>query len=317
MTRSWRTQADRLRAAAWLTAAGLCLLAIGDGAAAQVRETAPLVLELPASTRAAGMGNAYVLSAGDNDALFYHPGLLDTSRGIGASVSFYGAATLVSASGAAEWWRGGVGLGVQSLSYSAPTPDGGGFVLGEAGLSERGLATASETVVSAAYARSLFGLRMGLAAKLAEQRRPGERDVTVAADLGVARRVGPVVLGFAAQNLGRQPRLEGRDLDLPVSLSLGAGTLTRPLGPLDVTLAAAASVREDDRVGASAGVELAYWPVNGRTFIARIGYRHLDDDAAKPLTLGAGFAGDRIILDYAVQDFDAGDPVHRVGVRWR
>jgi len=295
----------------------LCAAAPVTGATAQARETAPLVLELPASTRAAGLGNAFVLAGADNDAIFYNPGLLDTARGLGASIALYGRAALFTLSAAAEWWRGGVGLGVQSLSFSADAPDAGAHALGEAGLSARGSTNASETVLSAGYARVLFGFRSGIVAKLAEQRLPGERDVTVAADLGIARRFGIVTLGFAAQNLGRQPELEGRDADLPVTLSLGAATQTSTVGPLDVTLAAAASLRGEERVGASAGIELAYWPVSGRTFIARIGFRHVDDDGAKPLTLGAGFAGDRVLLDYAVQDFEDGEAVHRVGIRWR
>ena len=305
--------------------ARLCLLPIlplwaaasVTGAAAQVRETAPLVLELPASARAAGLGNAYVLASADNDALFYNPGLLDTSRGLGASVAFYGRAALFTLSAAAEWWRGGVGLGVQTLSFSADAPDAGAHALGEAGLSDGGDTNASETVLSAGYARVLFGFRSGIVAKLVEQRLPGERDVTFAADLGIARRFGLVTVGFAAQNVGRQPELEGRDADLPLAFSLGAATQTGPVGPLDVTLSAGGSLRDDDRIAASAGVEIAWWPVSGRTFMARIGFRHVDDDRARPLTLGAGFAGDRIILDYAVQDFEAGEPVHRVGIRWR
>jgi hypothetical protein len=35
------------------------------------------------------------------------------------------------------------------------------------------------------------------------------------------------------------------------------------------------------------------------------------------VTLGAGFTGDRIALDYAFQSFgDRGD-AHRIGLRWR
>ncbi len=288
-----------------------------DGAAAQARETAPLLLELPANTRAAGLGNAYVQAGADADALFYNPGLLDTARGLGGSIAFYGRATLFTVAAAGEWWRGGAAVGVQALSYSAPTVTTGAFLDGEAGLSTQGGAVASETVASAGYARVLFGFRAGIVAKLAEQRVQDERDVTVAADVGLARRIGRVTLGLAVQNVGRQPEFDGRDVDLPRTISLGAGTQSAVVGPFDVTLAARLAVAEEEQLTASAGVEVAYWPVNGRTFIVRAGFRHMEDDGARPLTLGAGFTGDRIALDWAVQDFARGEAVHRVGVRWR
>jgi hypothetical protein len=275
------------------------------------------VVELPASTRALGMGNAYALASSDNDAIFYNPGLLDTSRGIGASAAFYDRATLFTISGAAEWWRGGVGLGIQSVSWSAAGTASGAFSRGEAGLSDGGPISASETAASAAYARVIKGFRVGVAGKLIDLRMPGERDVTAAADLGIARRLGPVTLGLAAQNLGRAPEITGFDLDLPLGVTLGASVPGRPLGPLDVTAAAAVSAGEDERLEASAGLELGYWPISGRTFFARVGFRHVDDSDIEPLTLGAGFAGDRIVIDYAFQNFDDGSPVHRVGLRWR
>lgn len=286
-------------------------------ARAQVRETAPLVLQLPANTRALGLGNAYVLSNADNDVIFYQPALVDSARGLGSSAAFYGRSTSYSISAASEWWGGGVAVGVQALSYATGRQRTGAFVRGEAGLGERGDLAVSEHVVSAAYAHGVLGLRVGVVAKLIEQRVPGERDVTGAVDIGVARRIRSVTLGVAAQNIGRQPAFTGEDLDLPMGLTVGAARQSAVVGPLDVTVAASTSVRQDARYGASAGIELGYWPVSGRTFIARIGFRYIDDSAVNPLTLGAGFLGDRIGIDYAWQDFEDSEPVHRVGLRFR
>ncbi|HSJ33333.1 MAG TPA: hypothetical protein VK933_17975 [Longimicrobiales bacterium] len=297
----------------------MLLLALGavTPADAQVRENAPLLLQLPASTRAFGLGDAYHLASADNDALFYHPGLIDAARGIGASLAIYERASLVTLSGAAEFWNGGVAFGVQSLSYSAPTRTSGAFARGEAGLGDAGDVTAAELVLSAGYGRSIKGFRVGIAGKYVETRVPGERDATVAADLGVARRIGFVTAGLSAQNLGRAPALEGEDVALPMTVTLGASTQSTTVGPLDVSAAAAVSRWEDGKIVPHAGVEVGYWPVSGRTFIGRIGIRYIDDSDIRPLTLGAGFVGDRIGIDYGVQDFDGSRAVHRVGVRLR
>jgi hypothetical protein len=64
------------------------------------------------------------------------------------------------------------------------------------------------------------------------------------------------------------------------------------------------------------GVELAYWPITGRTFFVRGGVRR-PEEGAQPFTLGAGYAGDKIILDYALDPFEGGRRAHRFGVKWR
>ena len=295
----------------------LLLLLLALPAQAQVRENAPLLLQLPASTRAAALGDAYHLASADNDAIFYHPGLIDAARGIGGSLELFESATLATLSAAAEFWSGGVAFGVQSLSWSAPTRTSGAFARGEAGLGESGDINASELAVSGGYGRAIKGFRVGVIGKYIEMRVPGERDVTVAGDIGVARRIGFVTAGFSARNLGRSPALEGEDLALPITLTLGASTQTRAVGPLDMSAAAAVSYREDGTFSPHAGIEVAYWPVSGRTFIGRAGVRYIEDSDIRPLTLGAGFTGDRIGLDYAFQGYDGARASHRVGVRLR
>lgn len=295
----------------------LLVLLLHSTAEAQVRETAPLLLQLPASTRALGLGGAYPLASADNDALFYHPGLLDAARGVGASVALFEAATLVTMSGAAEFWGGGLAFGVQSLGFSAPTRTSGAFARGEAGLAAEGAVNAGELALSAGYGRSIKGFRVGLVGRYVELSLPGERERTVAGDIGIARRLGIVTLGFAAQNIGRAPELEGEDAALPLTLTLGAGTQSAPLGPLDVAAAAAISRWQDGTVVPQAGLEAGYWPRQGRTFIARVGVRYIEHSDITPFTLGAGFVGDRIAIDYAWQGYDDARGVHRIGARLR
>jgi hypothetical protein len=69
-------------------------------------------------------------------------------------------------------------------------------------------------------------------------------------------------------------------------------------------------------VAPAAGVEAAYWPITGRTFFARAGVRR-PEQGEQPFTLGAGFAGDKIIVDYAFEPFEGGRRAHRFGVKWR
>jgi len=60
-------------------------------AKAQTRDKGPLILELPASTRALSLGNAFALGFRDSDAVFYHPGLLGRAQGFGASLQRFSA----------------------------------------------------------------------------------------------------------------------------------------------------------------------------------------------------------------------------------
>ncbi len=284
---------------------------------AQTDRAVPLLLQLPGSTRALGLGNAYTIGSTDADAIFYNPGLVDNARGASASLSHFGGSTLLSAAAAVDFWHGGIALGVQSLNYSAPDLASGAFARGEAGLDASGPADASEQVVTAAFARPFHGFRLGAGGKLIDQRIAGEHDATVAADVGVAHNLGVITAGISARNLGRQPEFPDITARLPTTVTLGASTRTDQLGPLDVSLAAAGSWMRGDQYAAGGGAEVAYWPVPGRTFIARLGYRWVEDSDLRPITLGAGFIGDRIILDYAFEDVRQSSPVHRFTVRWR
>ena len=267
-----------------------------SGSAQSSSSSAMLVLN--ASTRAAGLGDAYVLSAAESDAIFHHPGLLDAARGIAFSRAWIGnAGAATTLSGAGDWFRGGVGFGLQALSTE----------------------TSSEQVASLAYGRARFGLRIGVVAKVVDQRVDDERETYGAADVGVARAIGRVLLGLTGRNLGPDPSFDSGDGRLPSVLSLGAATRSRATGPLDLILAARASWVRDGRFGFGGGIEAGYWPVTGRTFFARVGYSETDESGLEPLTLGGGFAGDRLTLDYAFQagEADSGGDVHRVTLRWR
>ncbi|MEZ5318403.1 MAG: hypothetical protein R2752_13465 [Vicinamibacterales bacterium] len=306
----------------------------------------PLVLTLPAGARAASLGGAYPLASPDADAVFQHPALMDGDRGVaGAFARFGGNGLEVSAAGGFAWWHGGLGVGARALSFGAvpfagrpdasdaPVPSAlGAFAAGEAGIASAGPIDVSEQLFTVSYARRVFGFRVGGAAKVIDLRAEGLHDTSVVADVGVARNFGWLFLAGAAQNLGGASAFgdagtartgatsaaDGIDAARrPRIFTAGAATRSRTLGPLDVALAGQASWRRDAGVTAGGGAEISYWPVAGRTFTFRIGYRHLEDSALRPLTLGAGFAGDRISLDYSWQAVDAAGATHRFGLRIR
>lgn len=296
----------------------------GSGSA-QIREKGPIVLDLPASTRALALGNSFALGSSDTDATFYFPGMLSRAQGFAGSMQRYGStATLTTLSAGTSWLSGGVTLGVQHLSYGAhvPDPGAGGSILqlpADYGtLRDHGDVGVSELVVSAGYGRTVNGIRMGVVGKLVEERFGPRKAATGAFDFGLVAAPGPVTVGLALQNLGPDMVLEGEDIPLPLRVSLGASTQAAQVGPLDVSASGGVQYRIDGDAIPSVGLEVGYWPVTGRTFVGRIGFRHLpDEQSASPLTFGGGFIGDDIVLDYAYEGFDSGSPTHRLSLGWR
>jgi hypothetical protein len=285
----------------------------------------PIILTLPGSTRALSFGNAFLLGSQDSDIVFYNPGLLSRAQGFSGSVQLYGASSsLATFSAGTSWLSGSVALGIQSLSYGAPAT---GELLSDdlppspndpGSLRENGEIGVGDLVVSAGYARTLWGVQMGLVGKYIQERFGHTRANTGAVDLGAAKSAGPITLGLAAQNIGPAMSRGGEDISLPTRFTLGAGSRSKEVGPLDVSAATALSYQLDGDLIPSIGMDVAYWPVSGRTFFARVGFRHLpEEQTGSPLTLGGGFTGDNIVLDYAYEGFDTGDGSHRITLGWR
>lgn len=278
--------------------------------------TPPKVLSLPASVRAMALGGAYMMNAGHADALFYHPALLTGASGFGLEIQRWSErASASAASAAVGWLGGGVGIGLQTLQTSLP-----GFHVpeGQAILLSGGALPMSERVATVGYARRLFGVQLGVAGKLVEERLGAASSTTVLMDVGAARSLGPITLGLTVQDLGNDAfQMDGGFG--PARVVLGAGSYGRPVGPLDVGFTAALSHGRDDfRVGG--GLEFGYWPVNGRTFVARVGLQTTPegDEGVNPFTFGLAFWGDDLVLEWAYQGLgDLGGNTHRFGVRWR
>ncbi len=293
---------------------------------AQSRTWGPILLEIPSSTRALGLGNSFSLTSGLSEAVFYQPGALNRVQGYSASIQRFGTpSTHVVASAGGSWGSGGVALGVQHLSFGVDVndllvDDGLLHLPADIGsLRTNGNIAVSELAVSLGYGRSVKGIQAGVVGKLIEQRFGRQKDATGAVDIGLAASPGPVVVGLAVQNLGESLTIGTDDVPLPVRYSLGASTQTAQVGPLDLSASGALVYREEESdLIPSMGLEVAYWPVTGRTFIGRVGVRHLTDgQSASAFTFGAGFRGDNILLDYAYEGFKTGSPTHRIGIGWR
>jgi hypothetical protein len=311
------------------TAAPLLLATLLAPAAlgAQVQGNLPKVLTLPASTRAMALGNAYVLTERHADVLFYHPALLSRASGFGLDVQRWSAqATSTTASAAMAWYGGGVGIGLQTLQYSAPSI---AVPAGQDDLFAAGAVPVSERVATLGYARILKGFELGVAGKLVDQRVSSARNTLTLVDVGVAHGLGPIMVGLTAKDLGPQAfdsdEADGDEGDAeddtdarPARFVLGAGAYGQEVGIFDLGVAAQASYSSDETL-VGGGLEIGYWPISGRTFVARVGVQNGPDGSeASPVTFGFSYWGDDLVLEWAFQDFgDAGKGTHRFGVRWR
>ncbi|MEO5511551.1 MAG: hypothetical protein ABIV28_02205 [Longimicrobiales bacterium] len=277
-------------------------------AAAQV-EVKPLartngvpILRLAASTRAAAMAGAYPIDGVDADVVFYNPAL-----GVGAGVTtsyqrFGGESNLFSLATSAA----GVMFGVRALDI-ALSP------------------AAGELEGVAGYARTIKGLRLGVAAKWVRQVSGGQSKGIGALDAGVtASPIDWITLALAVQNIGGAFEINSTTYDLPRTFQLLATTDTKDLGPIDVMMTAhATSVRHEDLRG-GIGVQASYWPFNGLKFYGRGGVRIgrstlpagvLSNGRESAGTAGAGITYRRTTFDYAWVPISGAPDSHRFGIR--
>ena len=102
----------------------LLILGVAEVAAAQ--ESAPLVLRVPASARAAALGDAFTAGRG-SEMVFYHPAQIGLTTGLSVSMARYrSAATAASLATSSPLGPVAIAAGVQWLDYrqqSGQLPD--------------------------------------------------------------------------------------------------------------------------------------------------------------------------------------------------
>ncbi len=297
----------------------LCtMLTLTQPLAAQSPEHGPLIVDLPASARAAALGNSFMLTSTDPEIVFYNPALLERAQGIGMGLHLYSTeSTMIQLAGATSWGGGGVGFGLQVLEFGIADNDPLFTPGTEDDLLRAGPNGISEFVATIGYARQYFGFRWGANVKAINRRAFNTQDGVIALDLATSRAVGPVTVGLSVQNLGENLKLAGRELPLAERITLAATTRTYPVGGLDVAATASITRRADVEVIPAGGIEVSWWPVTGRTFTGRLGLQRVPRGDESPVTFGAGFRGDDIGLDYTFQSFGDLDPAHRIGISFR
>lgn len=276
---------------------------------------AQTVLRLPASTRALGLGDAFVAGRG-SEVIFYNPAMLAQQPGLHVSAQRFGSASAAGALASSfSVGRIAAGIGAQMLDWHKPS----GPSLRPGNLAIRGTLQSSSLSAGLGVASDFKGMRIGAGAKFVEERVGLNRDGTAAFDIGLARDFPfRTTIGLAVQNLGKGLHIVDEDPVLPAQTTLGAMAFSPPLFTFfDLVASAEVTYRHGGRWIPAGGVELTYVPLDGWALSGRVGARRANELGAKPLTLGAGLGFDRIGVDYAWHAMDGGVSSHRVGLRLR
>lgn len=291
---------------------------------AQAPDAAPLALLLPASTRAAALGNAWVAGR-DEYVLFYNPAQLVASSGFGVSFGRYASGnTMATLATATTVGPVTLGWGVQAVEFR--TQANASYPFTPDVLATRDAVEAHSFVVIAGGTMTWKGFRGGIAGKYAEDlvsAPPGSGDAGASgvrrgvflADVGLGHALLGGTAALAVQNIGRGDKRPGTRIEPPLQTSLG-WTIVRQAGQLDVGVAGQVTVR-DKWVAPGAGVEVGYGWIEGLSVALRAGARRTETSAERPVGVGASITVDRFALDYALQSFDGGRTAHRVTLRWR
>lgn len=301
----------------------LSLLTIGFGTiGAQQASEGPMVLRLPVNARIAAMANAGI-AASDGDAVLYNPGMLSVARGVALSLHRFEPQATSGAFGSVIAVGGFTyGFGVHYLDWRAPVLSYTD-VVGTGGVSrltDSGVVAASSAVFAVGAARTIKGIRLGVAVKYADERFGANQDGVVAVDFGASRPMGPGSLALVAQNFGNGVRLDGEEALLPRRIGLGFGGGMYPLHEyFDLGAQMQLAAEGDDWfVRPSAGVEVGYVPIEGVALVVRVGARRPREVDESAITGGLGFTVDRYSVDYAFEPSRAGSSgVHRIGMRIR
>ena len=281
----------------------------------EAQETAPIVLRVPASPRAFGMGDAFAAGAG-SDAVFYNPAQIGRTTGIFATASRYsGASTQAALASSTALGRWTFAAFAQWLDYGSA-----GFPSRIGDLTVEGPNQARSLSAGLSLATRIKGFRVGVAGKYVEERLPHLRDGTPAFDIGISRgEDSRVMIALVAQHIGSDIELGAAEAKLPTRVTLGATSRRVPIGTFfDLAASAALSREREGRIVPGAGAELTYEPVGGWTTAIRIGARRPPHDgrpSPHPLTVGASFGLDRLTVDYGFERYRGTGAVHRFGLR--
>jgi len=300
----------------------ILVLALATGAGAQAPSAGPLVLLVPASTRAIPLGNAWVTGR-DQDVVFYNPAQLINARSdFAVTMARYGGASLF---GSAAWvFSGGpasmtLGWGVQALEFHPNSTDAYPYVPSQLMNTGSGDGLSLLTAVSGAMVYKTF--RIGLTGKYATDRvaydvgtAPARHDAYLG-DIGVSRTLFRGIAGLTLQNVSLTHVNGARHVDTPRQFALG-WSRTLNTDQLDFAFGGQVTAR-DKWIAPGAGIEVGYGWIEGYSVALRAGARRPETNAEKPVAVGATINADRLTLEYALQIFDGGRTANRMTFRWR
>lgn len=281
-------------------------------AAAQEENYAPLVLQLPATARATGLGGA-VVAVRDVDAIFGNPALVGVASGTTISLTRFsrhaGMGALAASSSLGVF---NVGIGVQFVDFESTSF---GIPVGSRVLTGPADGAGSSLVGAFAMNAVVRSLRWGVAVKYVEDRVTSWREGSPSVDIGMATQ-GQTTWAFAVQNIGPGMDIGAGRAELPLRVSAGASRFGVPVGPFDVGATVSLSALPGDLLAPAAAMEWAYTPLDGYNIAVRAGVRRPELREQQPFSGGASFTLDRFTLDYAVEDL-AGGAAHRLALRVR
>jgi hypothetical protein len=313
-----RISADTMRCG---VALALLIAVPHADASAQDERYAPIVLQLPASTRAIGLGGAFT-ALRDIESIFSNPAFAGSVTGAAASVERFYASSAGSVAATLSAGTVGTAVSAQVLNFSIPQRYAPGSSstpwppVSSHVLTDHGPVAAASLAGAFALATAFKGYRWGAAVKYVEEELGVQRDGAPALDLGVGKEGGTFTYGLSVQNIGPAIECTSSKADLPLRATLGAAALGGSFGPFDAGLSMAVSVLKDGFVAPALGTEWAYSPLEGYNFVVRAGVRRPELREQRPFTLGATFSLDRFSLDYAIEDVRTGVG-HRIGLRVR
>jgi len=283
--------------------------ALGLWAAQPLQGQAPpppssVLLELPSSTRSAGLGGAAVALNGDAGSIFVNPAGLATIRHIGLEGSlqrFSDGTILNRGAGAIRLYKFTVGAGYQYIRYSADDPLNGSL----------------RWMGSAGYRRGMIAVAANVNYTSVEDS-SGHIDRALSGGAGLQLAVFDLMaLGFSVQDFGDHT-ISGVGLTLPTTFKVGY-TLNfvdpQSTKRLLMTIEGNFTHGRPGRaaVGAEAGIVL-----KGVGIVLRGGY----SKAPPGIAIGEGSAGASVIIsphaavDYAYQPrTPVGGQLHQLGVR--
>lgn len=264
----------------------------------------PLILTLPVSVRAAGLGGAGVALSGDASSTFINPAGLATIRNIaieGALQRYPDGSAEVLAAGALRLFQFDLGGGVHYLRYSDTSSVKDNLQWSASGVYRFGLIALGGTLKYVSLEDSTGQVR---------------RSATTDAGLGL-HVFDIMTLAFTVRNIGSW-RVTGGPLQLPVSKHAAfAFNFVDP--QLTARLLATVEVAWQDRAPRRTVIGVEAGAVVGKVgVVGRVGYGAPPEGAGqKQVSLGGGLVLSRFDIDYAWQRrTKLGREIHRLGFRF-